>query len=105
MPVEQRWPEDDLFVMHHVPFMHDIVHIENIGGDIEQVLNTRCLIGGFPWRFEGDETKPYQLGEGDLILIDPWVPHAVTAGPRGARILSVVSPSRAVGDSMEMESS
>ena len=55
MPVEQRWPEEELFVMHRRPFMHDIVHVENIGGDVEQVLNRRCRIGAFPWRFVGGE--------------------------------------------------
>lgn len=57
MPREERWPEEDLFVMHHVPFMYDIVHVENIGGGVATVLNQRCLIGAFPWRFEGGEAS------------------------------------------------
>lgn len=55
MSVEERWPEQNLFVMHRQPFMHDIVHVENIGGDIATVLNQRCRIGAFPWRFVGGE--------------------------------------------------
>jgi kynurenine formamidase len=54
---ETEYPEPGLFVMHHVPFGAGIVHVENIGGDIEQVLNTRCLIGCFPWRFVGGEAS------------------------------------------------
>lgn len=53
--VEEEFPEEGLFVMHHVPFGAGIVHAENIGGDIDQVLNRRCLIGAFPWRLEGGE--------------------------------------------------
>ncbi|ATW27770.1 cyclase family protein [Candidatus Formimonas warabiya] len=53
--LEEVFPEADLFVMHHEPFRHGIVHAENVGGDIARVLNTRCLIGAFPWRFEGAE--------------------------------------------------
>ena len=54
-PVEAFFPEEDLFVMHHEPFRRGIIHAENVGGDIEQVLNTRCVIGAFPWRFVGAE--------------------------------------------------
>ena len=46
-PAEQ-FPEEDLFVMHRVPFPKGIVHAENIGGDLDQVLNQRCTIGGLP---------------------------------------------------------
>ncbi len=54
---EVEFPERDLFVMHHVPFGAGIVHVENAGGDIEQVLNRRCVIGCFPWRFVGGEAS------------------------------------------------
>lgn len=53
--LEDVFPEENLFVMHHEPFRHGIVHAENLGGDIEQVLNARCLIGAFPWKFVGAE--------------------------------------------------
>lgn len=55
-PVE-RWPEDNLFFMHHEPFRHGIVHAENVGGDISSVLNMRCEIGAFPWKFVGGEAS------------------------------------------------
>ena len=55
--IEERWPDRDLFVMHRVPFPKGIVHAENVGGDLQQVLNTRCMIGAFPWKFEGGEAS------------------------------------------------
>ena len=35
--VNDIWPEEDLFVMHRLPFRHGITHVENLGGDVEQV--------------------------------------------------------------------
>ena len=58
---EQEFPEKDLFVMHHVPFAAGIVHVENAGGDIERVLNQRCIVGCFPWRFVGGEASLCRL--------------------------------------------
>ena len=58
---EAEFPERDLFVMHHVPFGAGIVHVENAGGDIERVLNQRCIIGCFPWRFVGGEASLCRL--------------------------------------------
>lgn len=55
--LHQVFPPKDLFVMHRVPFPHNIVHVENLGGDVEQVLNRRCLIGVFPWKFVGGEAS------------------------------------------------
>src|SRR5918999_787391 len=37
------------------------IHAENVGGDIENVLNTRCIIGAFPWKFEGGEACPCRI--------------------------------------------
>ncbi len=58
---EEEFPEQDLFVMHHVPFGAGIVHVENAGGDIERVLNQRCIVGCFPWRFVGGEASLCRL--------------------------------------------
>jgi len=55
--VDDVFPSQDLFVMHRVPFRRNIVHVENLGGDIEHVLNRRCLIGVFPWKFVGGEAS------------------------------------------------
>jgi arylformamidase len=51
------FPEDGWFPMHRIPFSRGIVHAENVGGDIAQVVNRRCLIGAFPWRFVGGEAS------------------------------------------------
>ncbi|MDR5684433.1 MAG: cyclase family protein [Armatimonadota bacterium] len=58
---EEAFGEEDLFVMHHVPFRAGVLHVENIGGDIAHVLNRRCLIGCFPWRFVGGEASPCRV--------------------------------------------
>jgi kynurenine formamidase len=58
---EEEFPEQDLFVMHHVPFGAGIVHVEIAGGDIERVLNQRCIVGCFPWRFVGGEASLCRL--------------------------------------------
>jgi len=59
--VDEVFPPDDIFVMHHVPFRAGVCHIENMGGDIEQVLNRRCLIGAFPIPIQGGEASPCRV--------------------------------------------
>jgi kynurenine formamidase len=59
--VDEEWPEDELFVMHNVPFRAGICHLENAGGDIEQALDRRCMIGAFPLPIEGGEASPCRL--------------------------------------------
>jgi len=58
---DELFPVDDLFVMHKVPFRHGITHVENLGGDVEQALNRRCLIGAFPIPIEGGEASPCRV--------------------------------------------
>ena len=53
--VDEVFPTGSLYCMHKIPFPHNIVHVENLGGDLDQVLNRRCKIGCFPWKFEGGE--------------------------------------------------
>jgi kynurenine formamidase len=55
--IYEVFPEEDIFVMHRVPFRDHILHVENLGGDVDQVLNQRCLIGVFPWKFVGGEAS------------------------------------------------
>ena len=38
---------------------HD--HAHGIGGDIEQALNTRAIIGAFPWKYDGLEASPCRI--------------------------------------------
>ena len=53
--VDKVFPRESFYCMHKIPFPHNIVHVENLGGDLDQVLNRRCKIGCFPWKFEGGE--------------------------------------------------
>jgi kynurenine formamidase len=59
--VNDFFPEEDLFVMHRVPFGNGITHVENMGGQIEDVLGRRCMIGAFPMPIEGGEASPCRL--------------------------------------------
>jgi kynurenine formamidase len=51
----------DMFPFHNWAFQEGLLHAENLGGDIELVLNRRCLIGAFPWRYEGLEGCPCRI--------------------------------------------
>jgi arylformamidase len=59
--LDELFPAEDLFVMHRVPFAAGITHVENLGGDISQVLNRRCLIGAFPIPIRGGEASPCRV--------------------------------------------
>ncbi|HZA59062.1 MAG TPA: cyclase family protein [Solirubrobacterales bacterium] len=59
--VNELFPEEDLFVMHRVPFGQGITHVENAGGDIEDALGQRCMIGAFPMPIEGGEASPCRV--------------------------------------------
>ena len=51
----------DVFPFHSWAFQEGLLHAENLGGDIELMLNKRCLIGAFPWRYEGLEGCPCRI--------------------------------------------
>lgn len=55
--IDDFFPPQDYQLMHIELFPEDIIHIENIGGDIEKVLGKRLIIGCYPWRFEGGESS------------------------------------------------
>lgn len=59
--IEDVFPIDDIFVMHKVPFGAGVCHVENIGGEIDQVLNRRCQIGAFPIPIDGGEASPCRV--------------------------------------------
>ena len=50
-----------MFPFHSWAFQEGLLHAENLGGDIELVLGQRCLIGAFPWRYEGLEGCPCRI--------------------------------------------
>ncbi len=56
-----RRVRQDMFPFHNWAFQEGLLHAENIGGDIELVLNQRALIGAFPWRYEGLEACPCRI--------------------------------------------
>ena len=53
--LDEIFPKADYQVMHTLLFPHDIIHIENLGGQIDEVLDQKIQLGCFPWRFQGGE--------------------------------------------------
>jgi kynurenine formamidase len=56
-----REVSSDIFPMHHLAFQDGCIHAENVGGDIDTVLNRRAVIGAFPWKIEGGEACPCRI--------------------------------------------
>ncbi|MDF2743019.1 MAG: cyclase family protein [Actinomycetia bacterium] len=54
-PLDELFPKQDLQIMHTLLFPHDVIHIENLGGQIDEVLDRRIHFGCFPWKFVGGE--------------------------------------------------
>jgi kynurenine formamidase len=55
--VDEIFPEDNWYLMHTMLFPSKIIHAENVGGDLDKVLNRRCIIGAFPWKFIGGDAS------------------------------------------------
>lgn len=53
--VDDLFPKTDLQIMHTFLFPHDVIHIENLGGEVDDVLDRKVMFGCFPWRFQGGE--------------------------------------------------
>ncbi|MFZ5437156.1 MAG: cyclase family protein [Bacillota bacterium] len=51
------FPPDHYQMMHTKLFPHGIIHVECLGGDIDQILNRRTVVGCFPWRFVDGESS------------------------------------------------
>ncbi len=56
MPLEEAfpWPRD-YQATHTLLFPKGVYHVENVGGEVDLVLNQRVWIGCFPFRFKGGE--------------------------------------------------
>lgn len=54
-PVQEIFPEESFQVMHTRLFAAGIPIVENIGGEIDRVVNRRVVITAVPWRFRGGE--------------------------------------------------
>ncbi len=50
-----------MFPFHSWAFQEGLLHAENLGGDIELVLNQRCPDRRLPWRYEGLEGCPCRI--------------------------------------------
>ena len=53
--LDEIFPPPDYQIMHTLLFPHDVIHVENLGGEIDRVLDQRVNFGCFPWRFQGGE--------------------------------------------------
>ena len=56
-----RLVHNNIFPFHNYAFQEGLVHAENVGGHIEKVLNTRAIIGAFPWKYDGLESCPCRI--------------------------------------------
>jgi kynurenine formamidase len=52
-----EWPKTyQAMHLQVFPKPHEIIHAENVGGEIDKVLNQRMIIGCFPWKFKDGES-------------------------------------------------
>ncbi len=60
---EEIFPDEMEHLMHWSLFAkpHQIIHVENVGGDIDSVLNRRALIGCFPLKVVDGESSPCRV--------------------------------------------
>ena len=43
--------------MHREPFRQEIIHAENLGGDLATLCSRRVAVGAFPCKFVGGEAS------------------------------------------------
>jgi len=55
--LEEIFPRDQVHPMHDLLFPHDIIHAENVGGEIDKLGSIRCIVGAFPWKFVNGEAS------------------------------------------------
>jgi kynurenine formamidase len=53
--LDELFPKADYQIMHTLLFPYQVIHVENLGGAIDEVLDRRIEFGCFPWRFQGGE--------------------------------------------------
>ncbi len=56
MSLTEFFDDSKYQLMHLEMFNKGIIHAECLGGDIDLLLNQRCTIGCFPWRFVDGES-------------------------------------------------
>lgn len=57
--VNEMFPREDIYPMHWL-FKHGLLHIENVGGEIDKVKNKRCVIACIPLNIAA-ESSPVRL--------------------------------------------
>jgi len=60
-PVLEVFPEENYHLMHTKLFPKGLIHVENIGGEIEKLLNKRLFIGCFPMKIKDGEAAPCRV--------------------------------------------
>ncbi len=55
-PLDEIFPPSMYQMMHLYLFPKGVLHVENVGGEIDKLLNKRVMLGVFPWKFEGGES-------------------------------------------------
>ncbi|MBX2836723.1 MAG: cyclase family protein [Gammaproteobacteria bacterium] len=61
---------------HKVLLAAGIPTIENVGGDVDELLNTQALIHALPWKFDGGDACPVRL----VAITDPSNNYQIDAG-------------------------
>jgi kynurenine formamidase len=81
-----RKVRQDTFPFHNYAFQEGLLHAENLGGDLELVLGKRCIIGAFPWRYEGLEACPCRI----LAIFDAGSDAVEALGDAAKGIVKIV---------------
>lgn len=55
--IEEVFPRENYLYNHFTALGNNQMHVENIGGDVDQVLGRRMMIGAFPWRWRNGEAS------------------------------------------------
>ncbi|MFH1434934.1 MAG: cyclase family protein [Pseudomonadota bacterium] len=55
--LEEVFDDSKYQLMHLEMFNHHVIHAECLGGDMDLLLNQRCTIACFPWRFVDGESS------------------------------------------------
>jgi arylformamidase len=59
--IEEMLPERYFLQCHRRMLARNMMHIDNVGGDIDQVLNQKLTIGAFPWKFQRGDASICRL--------------------------------------------
>jgi len=61
-PLEEIFPPEMDHMMHGLfKKPYEMIHVENLGGEIDSILNTRVLVGCFPLKVIGGESSPCRV--------------------------------------------